>query len=228
MSAFQDDVYSALESMYTAMPGVIVSYSPSTCRAIVKPAVAKKMTNGDPLEPPQIEDVPVSWPVTMSGKCFMSAPMQAGDSVLLVFAQRSIEHWKSGSNEAPRDPRWHDLSDCFAVPTSDHRKINADGKSLSLKYGPTEFMLYEDNRIVINGDIEHTGNYLQSGNMDRRGNTKHTGEDTHSGNMTRNGNTVQTGSASYTGDVVASSKVSVTTHVHEGVTPGDKKSGPPS
>lgn len=228
MASVQDDVYAALEGMYTALPGKVVSYSPKTCRASVVPAVSKRMADGSSLAPPTIEDVPVSWPVTMGGKCFMSAPMQAGDSVLLVFSQRSIEHWKSGSSQAPSDPRWHDMSDCFAIPTSDHRSINTDGKSLALKYGPTEFMVYEDSRIVINGNIIHNGDYTHDGNMKRTGDTTHTGEDVHTGNITRTGNTNQTGAAAYTADVVAGGKVSLISHIHDGVTPGDKKSGPPA
>lgn len=228
MSALQDDVYSALEGMYTALPGTIVSYDHKSCRAVVKPAVPKRLADGSSLAPPEIHDVPVSWPVTMSGSCFMTAPMAAGDSVLLVFSQRSIEHWKSGSGIAPQDPRWYDLSDCFAVPTSDHRQINTDGQCLALKYGPTEFMVYEDSRIVINGNIEHNGDYKHAGNMSRTGNTDHKGEDSHTGNITRMGNTVQTGSAAYSADVVAGGHVSLISHVHNGVTPGDKKSGPPA
>lgn len=228
MAALQDDIYSALEGMYTALPGTIVSYDPTSCRAVVKPAVPKRMADGSMLSPPEIHDVPVSWPVTMGGSCFMTAPMSSGDSVLLVFSQRSIEHWKSGVSTAPQDPRWHDLSDCFAVPTSDHRKINTDGQSLALKYGPTEFMVYEDSRIVINGNIEHNGDYQHTGNMARTGNTDHKGEDSHTGNITRMGNTQQTGAAVYTADVVAGGRVSLVSHVHDGVTPGDKKSGPPA
>lgn len=82
--------------------------------ASVRPAMPMALANGEELEAPTIINVPVCFPVGMGGAAQVTVPLQEGDDCLLLFSQRSIENWLSGSDQAPDDPRQHDLTDASA------------------------------------------------------------------------------------------------------------------
>jgi hypothetical protein len=64
---------------------------------------------------PVIRNVPVCFPG--GGGFALLFPVAVGDTVLLVFADRSLDKWKSyGGEQHPREPRRHHLSDAIAVP----------------------------------------------------------------------------------------------------------------
>lgn len=100
----------------TAMPGVIVSYNASTQLAEVQPSF--KITYTNPIElvsRPVIMDVPVIFPRSKGkGICF---PIEEGDSVLLIFSQRSLDDWIDQGGEVQlKDTRLHNLTDAIAIP----------------------------------------------------------------------------------------------------------------
>lgn len=100
----------------TAMPGTVVSYDASTQLAEVQPSF--KITYSNPIElvsRPVILDVPVVFPRSGGkGVCFPIAP---GDSVLLLFSQRSLDDWiDQGGEVQVRDVRLHNLTDAIAIP----------------------------------------------------------------------------------------------------------------
>lgn len=116
IEAVQRAVGSMMEGVNTSMPGRIVSYDGS--RAVVTPSLSKQMANGEPLAPPKIVSVPVVWQGGSLGgvQGGVSFPLSAGDEVLLVFSQRSLEEYLQGSDEAPSDPHRFDLTDAIAIP----------------------------------------------------------------------------------------------------------------
>lgn len=64
---------------------------------------------------PQINNVPVVQPA--GGGFFAHFPLQAGDPVLLIFADRSIDRWiDKGGEVDPGFSHTHELSDAFAIP----------------------------------------------------------------------------------------------------------------
>jgi hypothetical protein len=99
----------------TMLPAEVVSYDPANQTCVVQPSL--KRTNIDPAEVisrPRISDVPVVFPRTSSGGVFF--PLSEGDSVMLVFCQRSLDDWiENGGNVQVRDVRLHDLSDAVAL-----------------------------------------------------------------------------------------------------------------
>lgn len=108
------------ESIFVSMPGEVQSYDPATQRADIKPqlqftvrdALAGKELKEDL---PVIADVPIMFP--RFGDFFMTMPVAAGDTVLLVFTDRSIDKWLTfGGNVDPIDLRAHDISDAVAIP----------------------------------------------------------------------------------------------------------------
>ncbi len=68
-----------------------------------------------PLSMPVITNVPVVWPG--AGGFRLTFPIATGDTVLLVFSDRSLDVWLAKGGEVdPGDPRRHALSDAIAIP----------------------------------------------------------------------------------------------------------------
>lgn len=106
---------SRLVDTHTALPGKIVSYDRATQLAKVRPALKRKYKDGEVVELPVINGVPVAFP--SGGDAFIHFDLVEGDDVLLVICERSIDIWKQkGEVVSPNDPRRFNLSDAFAIP----------------------------------------------------------------------------------------------------------------
>jgi hypothetical protein len=105
-----------LVEVHTSLPGTIVSYDAAKQTCSAQPSIQRKNTfTGDTFMIPVINNVPVIHP--RSGKAIIHLPLKAGDKVLLVFAERSIDLWKSaGGAPHPQDTRKHQYSDAVAIP----------------------------------------------------------------------------------------------------------------
>lgn len=102
-----------------AMPGIVVSYDAATQKADVKPSLQRGSLGDDggrvSSSVAVISGVPVVFPG--AGSYSITFPVAAGDCVLLVFSQRSLDRWVSRGGEVDtEDDRLHDLSDAIAIP----------------------------------------------------------------------------------------------------------------
>jgi len=145
-------IESILSDINTSTPGVIVSYDAAKNRAIVKPDIPKWLADDDELATPKIVEVPILWPASSGGKTSFTMPLKAGDGVMLMFTQRSLEGWLSGSKEMPDDPRQFDLSDCIAIPGLQSSGISADVDDVVLKFEKSEMRIKKDGTISIKTD----------------------------------------------------------------------------
>jgi hypothetical protein len=107
--------------IFVALPGKVVSYSPSKQTADIKPLLKKDLVFDDGTEEaealPILPEVPVVFP--RGGGYFLSFPLEAGDNVLLVFCDRSIDSYSQSSGAVDIDPidlRTHDIADAVAIP----------------------------------------------------------------------------------------------------------------
>lgn len=113
-------IRSQLALVHTCLPGVIASYDEATQTATVTPAVKFKFRKSDgTLEhyaPPAIPKVPVAFPGGDGWS--ITWPLAAGDPVTLVFAERSLDEWRTvkGTAHEARDVRRFDLTDAIAIP----------------------------------------------------------------------------------------------------------------
>ncbi len=111
----KDAIDGRLAELHTAMPALVESYDAATGFAAVSPCLKRKYVAGDLVELPVINNVPVLFP--RGGNAAITFELQKGDVVLLVFAERSVDRWKTaGGKVDPKDPRKHALSDAFAIP----------------------------------------------------------------------------------------------------------------
>ncbi len=109
------------ESIFTELrvagPGVVNSYDPVTRQAEIQPLIKRKAFGAEsPVALPPVPNVPVLHPQTQAGALIL--PVAAGDPVLLVFTDRSLDDWKASNGSQPteaKDKRKHDFSDCYAI-----------------------------------------------------------------------------------------------------------------
>jgi hypothetical protein len=104
-----------LVDLNSCMPGVVVAYNSATQTADIQPAIKREYWDGIIQDRPIIPGVPVAFP--RGGTAHMHWPLQAGDSVILIFSQRSLDNWKTtGGKVDPQDVRKFHLSDALAIP----------------------------------------------------------------------------------------------------------------
>lgn len=103
-----------LSGMHTCLPGRIESYDYTVQKASIQPLLNKVFSNGDIVQMPILNNVPVMFP--RAGGASLTFPVVKGDTVLLVFSERSLDNWKgTGGIVSPEDPRKFDLSDAVAI-----------------------------------------------------------------------------------------------------------------
>lgn len=113
----------AFESMqrnlWTALPGIVTAFNAGNGTVSVQPAIKAKYRNQSgtivDVTLPLLINVPVQ--AYGGGNFVLTAPIAAGDEVLVVFASRCIDAWWQQSNVQPQlEYRMHNLSDGFAIP----------------------------------------------------------------------------------------------------------------
>lgn len=116
-------------TIWTSMPGIIVSFDSEAVTAVVQPAIQGVVTASDgaarAVNLPQLLDVPVIFP--RGGGVTLTFPVAPGDECDLHFSSRCIDGWwQSGGVQLPMDTRMHDLSDatCYVGPQSQVKKIS--------------------------------------------------------------------------------------------------------
>jgi len=100
-----------------AMPGIIKSWDKATQTASVQLAIREKIIKEGAekdIDIPLLVDVPVIMP--RSGGYMLAFAPQAGDEVLVIFADLCIDAWwQSGGVQNQDEVRRHEFSDGFAV-----------------------------------------------------------------------------------------------------------------
>lgn len=115
-------------SVWTTLPGIIVSFDPDEVTAVVRPALQGVIQAADgtasAVDLPLLIHCPVVFP--RGGGVTLTFPIAPGDECLLSFSARCIDGWwQAGGVQLPMEPRMHDLSDgfCTVGPMSQVRKI---------------------------------------------------------------------------------------------------------
>lgn len=118
-----------LSSVWTCLPGSIVSFDPVTVTASVQIGVAAQQVTEDgnrtAVNFPVLTDVLVDFP--RGGGCTFTFPIKAGDERLVFFACRAIDGWaQSGGIQPPNSDRRHSLADAFVRvgPMSQAKRIS--------------------------------------------------------------------------------------------------------
>lgn len=108
-----------LDGMHTCMPGRVTSYDAASQEASVQPLFkgTRRADGGEPIVEalPVINHVPVVFPG--AGAYSITFPVSKGDTVLLVFAEQSLDKWLVNDGIVdPQSTRRFHISDAIAIP----------------------------------------------------------------------------------------------------------------
>lgn len=98
-----------------SMPAEVIRFDHKKQQVDVKPFFKRKHSDQQVTDAAIIYNVPVAFP--RANNAFISLPLKVGDSVFLIFSDRSLEKWLStGKRDEPGDTRAHHISDAVAIP----------------------------------------------------------------------------------------------------------------
>lgn len=106
--------------IHTVLPGVIVSYDEATQKVSVRASISSRFEDRNGVvqvqTQPTISNVPVAFPSSTNNS--ITWPLTPGDPCLLVFAERSLDEWKStgGTDIEASHLRRHSLTDAICLP----------------------------------------------------------------------------------------------------------------
>lgn len=193
-----------LSELNTAIPGRVLRYDHERQEAEVQPLIKRRLKDGRVLSRAPITGVPVVFPAAGGG--IITFPVEVGDTVLLVFSQRSIDRWvnSDGGEVDPLDNRQHAISDAIALPGlyTFPNALASDPERVIIKFSGAQIALARDGSVEIQAP----------------------------GGVRIVGNTTVQGDIEAVGEVTADSEgtaIDLSTHTHSGVQTGGGVSGPP-
>lgn len=136
---------------HTALPAEIVSYDAGKGLAVVQPKAKFKKPNGETIDFPEVDGVPVLFP---QNKDFSIAfPIKPGDNCLLIFSDQSLDYWLYGK-ETDTDLK-HDLSNALAIPNinvtgNPDMQVACDEDAVVIRAGESKAKIKTD-EILLDG-----------------------------------------------------------------------------
>lgn len=153
--AIKITVDSMLKEVHTCLPAIVTSVDHAT-QLIDAQIVLKRKLAGELVNLPLLVDVPLRY--WRSDTFSITFPIEVGDYVKIIFAERSIDNWlKDGGIQNPFDVRKFSLSDAFAEPVMYPQADvipNFDPTNLEIKTNTGTGSI----KITPGGDIYLNGN----------------------------------------------------------------------
>lgn len=152
----KDAINSRLIDMRVSIPAIVTKYDSEKQTVSAQPALLTKDDDGntDPL--PVVSNIPVLF--HRANKAFITMPIVVGDSVLLIFSDRSIDRWKvKGGLVDPNDARIHDLTDAFAIPggypSGSVIEQTVDTEAIQIGNDKTTMKIHPDGKLQVENDM---------------------------------------------------------------------------
>ncbi|HDR0997910.1 TPA: baseplate protein [Pasteurella multocida] len=204
-TATDEQIKYAQMNLHTSLPAKVVNFDPANQTVTLAIQIKQVLKDGKAVQIPPLVYVPVSFP--RGGGFAFTFPLTVGDEGIALFSERCIDGWWQSSKAAePLDYRFHDLSDAMFIPgicsvPNAVKGFFMGGLSMQTLDGGT-FIRVTNGAILIQGDIQHSGNTTQTGSFSA------------------------TGAISSDTDVMAAG-ISGKSHVHTGVANGPNTTGKP-
>lgn len=164
--------------LWTAMPGIVVSFDPSDTTCSVQIAIQMQVQSADGSFRWETIKPLVKCPVVLpgGGAMVVTLPIKPGDEVLVVFASRCIDSWWQSGQIGPQvELRLHDLSDGFAIPgprsvpkailnyNPDAIEVRNAAGTLSVSIDPVASLITMKGNVIVQGNLAVTGTMLNDG-----------------------------------------------------------------
>lgn len=110
----EQSIENMINNIHTAIPCEVVSYDAEKNEATLKPYGNFYTPYGDIVPYPEVSKVPFMFWQSIAQKSTIIYPINPGDECLLLFAERTLEQWKTKAGAVEVDLRF-DLSNAFAI-----------------------------------------------------------------------------------------------------------------
>lgn len=100
--------------IHTVLPCKILQYDEKKNLAKVKPIGEFLFHDGEKMEFPEIEDVPVMFPYIIAWDIGIVFPIHKGDEMLLFISEIELDEWRTGAKS--ESPLKYDLTSAIAIP----------------------------------------------------------------------------------------------------------------
>jgi len=141
-------VRKAARNIRVAMPCRVVSYDPGRSMVAVEIVMPEREDDGRETAQPVIPEVPVSFP--RGGGFFMTHPISAGDTGLVVFGDRDVGGWVAdGDTAMPESERMHSITDGFFIPGVQGGGVSSNGEDVVISYAGSVFRLTGGGNVNI-------------------------------------------------------------------------------
>lgn len=156
-----------INNIHTALPGEIISIDIDTGLATVKPKAQMRFSNGQVLEFPIINGVPVVMPQSPSTESAIVFPVSKGDQCLLIFSEQALDYWFE--NGMTNSQVKYGLSGAIAIPgllraQTDDFKEAIKQDAIIVKHKNNSITL-SNAGIAIRGNVTVEGNLLINGEL---------------------------------------------------------------
>ena len=153
-SVIKSHIAAALGRVHTAMPATILTYDAVSQKATVQLSVRFQEEDPDTggirpsAKTPPIPNMPVIFPSGNGGGSSITWPMLPGDPVMVIFAERSTDEYRTlgGADTQAQSTRRFSLSDGVALPG--YRSFNAASNT-----GPLPATAVDPASMVIKGSL---------------------------------------------------------------------------
>lgn len=102
-----------LRNVHTCIPGKITSYDASNGTAKIQPSGKYKMANGEYLDYPELNNVPVISLQSADQKATIAFPIKEGDGCFIFFAEQQLDSWRD--DRVPKTDLRHAITNAVAV-----------------------------------------------------------------------------------------------------------------
>lgn len=142
-----------MTDMNTCFPAVVTAFDGKN-RVSVQPAILMRQKGGSDTPLPVIDDVPVVFPG--GGGFRITHPINEGDEVLVICAQRAIDRWKTqGGLQPAGNRRRFAASDAIAIPGLESFASPATvGSNLVISGSGGDITMEPGGTVTINGHLE--------------------------------------------------------------------------
>lgn len=103
-----------VSDVHTILPCVVKKYDEKKNLAKVKPIGEFLLHDGDKMEFPEIDDVPVVFPYFIAWDIGIVFPVHKGDEMLLLISEIELDEWRTGAKS--ESPLKYDLTSAVAIP----------------------------------------------------------------------------------------------------------------
>ena len=110
----KNTVTELLRGVHTAIPGKIVRYYPDKCEAEILPYGKFRKPDGEFLDYPQMNHVPILFPQSRGQDFAVVYPVNPGDECLILAQEQTLDVWRGAGSSSDNDLRF-DLTNAVAI-----------------------------------------------------------------------------------------------------------------